>query len=156
MFEPEPTARRGTRRGAAQLQRIAAALWATSLAAFLSLGLIRPAPLFAGTGSLPEQVLPWLGALALLVLATKPGAWRWFYLRRHRDAGAGPVRIAADAGPVALLFPLSIGAWLCCRQLNDRVDSYGTFGALSVLYLASALLTLGSARRWLVKRWRGR
>lgn len=156
MFEPEPTAQWRTRRGAAQLQRIAAVLWATSLGTFLYFGLIRPAPLFAGSGSLPEPLLPWLGALALLVLATTPSAWRWLYLRRRQGRVGGPVRIAAHAGRVALLCPLSIGAWLGCRHLNTQFDSGGTLAALSVLYLASALLTLSSTRHWLVKRWRGR
>jgi hypothetical protein len=141
---------------ATRLQRIAVVLWGAGLAAFLYLGLIRPAPLFAGSGSLPEPLLPWLGALALLVLATTPSAWRWFYLRRRQGRVGGPVRVAAQAGRVALLCPLSIGAWLCCRHLNTQFDSGGTLAALSVLYLASALLTLSSTRHWLVKRWRGR
>ncbi|WP_369980854.1 hypothetical protein [Xanthomonas bundabergensis] len=156
MFEPARPAQRQTRPHPARWHGLAAALWGTGLAASVYLGLIRPAPLFAGSGSLPEQVLPWLGGLAVLVVATTPGAWRWLYRRRQRDAGAGPVRIAAHPGRVALLFPLSVGAWLCCRQLHAQVDSGGTFAALSVLYLASALLTVSSARQWLVKRWRGR
>ncbi len=156
MLEPGQPAHGPIGQGAARPQRIAAALWGVGLAASLYLGLIRPAPLFAGSGSLPEPLLPWLGALALLVLATTPSAWRWFYLRRQQGRIGGPVRIAAQAGRVALLCPLSIGAWLCCRHLNTQFASGGTLAALSVLYLASALLTLSSARQWLVKRWRGR
>lgn len=156
MFDTARPAQRETRTGPARWHGLAAALWCTGLAASVYLGLIRPAPLFAGSGGLPEQLLPWLGGLALLVVATTPGAWRWAYLRRQRGAGTGPVRVAAQAGRVALLFPLSVGAWLCCRQLHAQFDGGRTFAALSVLYLASALLTLSSARQWLVKRWRGR
>jgi len=156
MLESEQPAQERIGQGATRLQRIAVVLWGAGLAAFLYLGLIRPAPLFAGSGSLPEPLLPWLGALALLVLATTPSAWRWFYLRRRQARVGAPVRVAARAGRVALLCPLSIGAWLCCRHLNTQFDSGGTLAALSVLYLASALLTLSSTRHWLVKRWRGR
>ncbi|MBD7920338.1 hypothetical protein [Xanthomonas bonasiae] len=156
MFEPAPATQVETRPGPARWHGLAAALWGIVLTASVYLGLIRPAPLFAGSGSLPEPLLPWLGALALLVLATTPSAWRWFYLRRRQARVGGPVRVAAHTGRVALLCPLSIGAWLCCRQLNTQLDSGGTLAALSVLYLASALLTLSSARHWLVKRWRGR
>lgn len=156
MLESGPPAPHGTGHAAARTRGIAVVLWGLSLSAYLYLGAIRPAPRFAGTGTLPEQHLPWLGALALLALATTPSAWRWLYLRRHPEAGGGTVRIAARAGRVALLFPLSIAAWLCCRQLSQQLDSDGMLAALSVLYLASALLTLSSASAWLVKRRRGR
>lgn len=156
MLEPEQPAQDPMSQGAARRQRIAVALWGAGLAAYLYLGLIRPAPLFAGSGGLPEPLLPWLGALALLVLATTPSAWRWFYLRRRQERIGSPVRVAAQAGRVALLCPLSIGAWLCCRHLSTQFDSGGALAALSVMYLASALLTVSSTQRWLVKRWRGR
>lgn len=149
MHAPAPTAHAGPRTGIARLHGIAAALWAAGLAGYAYLALIRPAPLFAGSGSLAEELLPWLGALALLVLATTPGAWRWWYLRRHRDADTGRVRVGARAGRVALLFPLSLGAWLSCRQLGQQVDAHLVFGAGSALFFVAALLTLTSAWRWL-------
>ena len=149
MHAPARTANAHPRTGMARLHGVAAALWAAGLAGYAYLALIRPAPLFAGSGSLPEELLPWLGALALLVLATTPGAWRWWYLRRHRDAEVGRVRVDARAGRVALLFPLSLGAWLSCRQLGQQVDAHIVFGAGSALYFAAALLTLTSALRWL-------
>lgn len=129
-------------------QGLAALVWALGLSCHIYLSLIRPAPVFGGSGGLSAPIQAALGLLTLLVLATTPSAWRWLYRRRHRT-DAGPVRIPVRAGRVALLCPLAFAAWPCLSGLRRHIDANNTLLALSLLFLAAGLLTLPSAWQWL-------
>lgn len=150
--EPGSNSSRST---AGRFRGFAATLWSLSLLGFVSVGLLYPWPLLGGSGYLPQAPLSLLlGLLALMLLATTPAAWRWLHLKLQQRQSGAPVRIVTRTRHVALLFPLSLGAWRACTSLAKTIDPMRVFSLLSLLFLVLALLTISTAWRWLASHWR--
>lgn len=146
------TQRWALHRAAGVVQAVGAVLCAASLLTVFALGFVKPHLLPDWKRAVSVGDMAWLMTAGATALVTLPLAWRWSYrvLFGVRDAAA--LRIGASHARVAALCLASLAAVASTTWLRSHLPSGSVlFGMLQLAFVASFLLTLPAALRWLVQ-----